>query len=356
MRVGVVGTGPVGLGCAALLASRGHEPVLWSPRAAPRGASRRIEAVGLFAWRGDVRVAREAPELTGCEAIVICVLGAGHRATFEALAPIVRDGQSVIISSHASLGALYLSRLVAARGVAAPVIAWSTTLTGGPIIEGRVHVRLLRGEIDLAAVPASGLDAATMLCRALFDARFTPRANLLAIALGNLNPPIHLAQALLNFTRIEQGEVWDNFGCVTAGVGRLIEALDAERLAVARAFGVEVRTAREHYLKSFPDLVAGSVAEMAAQVAAQRKGSSPGPARVDTRYVTEDIPFGIHPVIALAKIAGVPTPLHAAGLAVMSAVYGRDLAADNDLLPRIGLEGVSRDGLLALATRGWGAA
>lgn len=30
-RVAVLGAGPVGLGSAALLASRGHEPVVWAP-------------------------------------------------------------------------------------------------------------------------------------------------------------------------------------------------------------------------------------------------------------------------------------------------------------------------------------
>jgi opine dehydrogenase len=355
MKVGVVGTGPVGLGCAALADANGHEAIVWSPRApeAAAPATREIETVGLFEHRCRVPVATGPAALADCDVVIFCVLGNGHRIAFERVAPHLRAGQSVIISSHCSLGALYLSRLLATRGVRMPIIAWATTLTGGPIAGGRVQVRLLRRELEVATVPASaiqhGLDVSRSLCKAVFH----PSPNLLAIALSNLNPPIHMANAMLNFTRMQRGEAWDNYGCITEGVGRLIEGLDEERLAIAARFGVRVRSAREHFLKSFADLVPGTVAEMAAQVEVQRKGGSPGPATANTRYVSEDLPFGIHPVIELGRAARVPTPLHEAGLKIFSTIYGRDFAAENDLLPRVGLEGLDAARLIALAERGW---
>ena len=355
MKVGVVGTGPVGLGCAALLDANGHEPLLWSPRRRLDAPGGRLPVVteGLFAHRCDVPVATDVADLAAPDAIIVCVLGNGHRAVFEALAPVVRAGQTVIISSHCSMGALYLSRLLAARGLDVPIVAWATTLTGGPMRDGRVQVRLLRKELDVAAIPQGAGDHALSLSRQLFTARFQPAESLLAIALSNLNPPIHMASAILNFTRIEKGEVWDNFGCITPGVGRLIEGLDAERLAIAAAFGLRVRSAREHYLKSFPDLVPGSVAEMAQQVSIQRQGSSPGPARIDTRYMTEDVPFGIVPLIALARAAGIPVPLHEAGLAVANAIYGRDFASENDLLPVVGLGHMDAAAIRRAVQEGW---
>jgi len=354
MRVGIAGTGPVGLGCAALLDASGHKPVLWPPRGAPdAGSTRMIETVGLFSHRCAVPVAADVAAMAGMDVIIVCVRSNGHRAVFEALAPVLRNGQTVIIASHASLGALYLSRLIAELGLDVPVVAWATTLTGGPLIEGRVHVRLLRGELDVATLPAGRIDHGLALSRALFQPAFRPSRNMLSIALSNLNPPIHMANAVLNFTRIEKGEVWANYGCITEGVGRLIEALDGERLAIAAAFGVTVRSAREHYIKSFPDLVPGSVADLSAQVDRQRKGTSPGPASPDTRYVTEDLPFGIHPVSQLGQLAERPTPLHKAGLVLLGAVYGRDFAAENDLLPKVGLARMDRSMLLDIVETGW---
>lgn len=353
MRVGIAGTGSVGLACAALLDAGGHQPMLWAPRGTVGAGRRVVEAAGLFEHCCEVPVAGDVAEFAAMDVIIVCVLGNGHRAVFEALAPVLRSGQSVIISSHCSLGALHLSRLIAARGLDVPVVAWATTLTGGPKINGQPHVRLLRGELDVATLPASKLEHGLALSRHLFKARFSPSATMLAIALSNLNPPIHMANAMLNFTRIEKAEVWANYGCITEGVGRLVEALDTERLAIAAAFGEHVRSAREHYLKSFPGLVPGRVDELSAQVDARRKGTAPGPTSADTRYITEDLPFGIHPVAMLGRLAGVDVRVHEAGLTLMGAVYGRDLAAENDLLPVVGLARMDVTLLRSIVTEGW---
>jgi len=61
-----------------------------------------------------------------------------------------------------------------------------------------------------------------------------------------------------------------------------------------------------------------------------------GPTTLDTRYVTEDVPFGLLPTIRLAALAGVSAPLHESGLKMMSALYARDFAAENDILPQLG--------------------
>jgi len=45
--------------------------------------------------------------------------------------------------------------------------------------------------------------------------------------------------AVANFTRIERGEAWPQYHFLTPAVARLVEALDAERRAIAAAFGAE---------------------------------------------------------------------------------------------------------------------
>jgi opine dehydrogenase len=133
---------------------------------------------------------------------------------------------------------------------------------------------------------------------------------------------------------MERGESWGQNRNITPAVARLIEALDAERLAVAAAFGVEVRTIHEHFHLSF-DVPMGSLATMT-HALAQRANDVQGPTTLDSRYVTEDVPFGLVPTIRLAALAGVPVPLHESGVRLMSALYGRDFAAENDILPQLG--------------------
>jgi opine dehydrogenase len=52
--------------------------------------------------------------------------------------------------------------------------------------------------------------------------------------------------------------------------------------------------------------------------------------------VTEDVPFGLWPTLCLARAAGVEMTLHAGGVALLSALYGRDFPGENDILPRLG--------------------
>ena len=160
----------------------------------------------------------------------------------------------------------------------------------------------------------------------------------MAISLSNLNPQNHLAMALCNLTRIERAEDWGNYWGVSPAVGRLMEALDLERLAVAAAYGVSVRTIFDHFALSF-GVARGSVGEMAAAVDG-RGGAPLGPKSLETRYVTEDVPFGLVPTEMLAKAAGVAVPLHSGGIDLCSALYGRDFRGENDILPGLGLAGL----------------
>ena len=229
----------------------------------------------------------------------------------------------------------------------APIAAWGTTVTTGRRLAGAgVRVSNIRDKVDIAALPVGEVDAMVALCGALFGDRFVPRADLIAVSLSNVNPQNHLGMALCNFTRIEKAEPWANWSGLTPSVGRLIEALDAERLAVAAAFGAAVRTVRDHFHLSFA-VPRGPVGEAGAILAA--RDATPGPVGLGTRYITEDVPFGLVPSALLGRIAGVPMPLHEAGIAIFSALYGRDFRAENDLLPALALDGLSMDGLRELA-------
>jgi opine dehydrogenase len=348
MRVSILGAGSAAYGAAAQLFVGGHDPMLWSPSGRSTvelATGAPLRAVNAIETSLKPRIASSVKEaVTGADVVLLAMPGNGHKMALEAAAEHLREGQPVIISSHASFGALYLSKLLPARGVRAPIIVWSTTLTTGrKQSPTQVNVGSLRSKIDMASVPQGGIAEGHALCTALFGDRFVKREGLLAIALSNLNPQNHLGIALYNLTRMERGEKWSQAEYVTPAVGRVMEALDAERLAIAQAFGLTVRTIKEHYAFSY-HLPVASVAEMNAALHARGGGGS-GPTTLDSRYVLEDAPFGLYPTVLLGRLAGRPAPLHEAGLTMLSAAYGRDLASDNDLLPALGFAQMTREEL-----------
>lgn len=358
MRVSILGAGAVAYGAAAFLARAGHDPLIWSPsgaRTTALAAGKPLVARNAIEGTFPVRVAASCADAVGAaDAVLLAMPANGHRLALEAAAPHLREGQPFIISSHASFGALYLSKLLAARGIRAPIVAWGTTLTTGrQESPTEVNVATVRQRVDMATVPDIGIDPGHDLCNELFGDHFVKRDGLLAIALSNLNPQNHLAIALLNLTRMERAETWGQGENVTPAVGRLIEALDRERLAIAETFGLRVKTVFEHFSLSFHVPLA-SVSEMNQEMHRQGRGGF-GPKTAESRYVLEDVPFGLVPTVVLGRLAERPATLHEAGLALFSAAYGRDLSKDNDLLPELGLERLSAAELQRLARTGCGA-
>ena len=130
---------------------------------------------------------------------------------------------------------------------------------------------------------------------------------MIGVDLGNLNPAVHYGIAMFNLTRMELAEDRAQQAHITPAVARFLEDLDRERLAVAEAFGVKARSIHQAY--AVPGKVEiGPLAEMMRQIVVTRKGVN-GPKTLDSRYVTEDVPYGLQTTIRLADLTGVEVPL-----------------------------------------------
>ena len=356
MRASILGAGAIAYGLAAYLAEAGHDPMLWSPsgeRTKALAAGKWLKATGEIEASIPVRIAKDCKDaIANADVVIIALPVNGHKAVMDAAAPYLLQGMPVIISSHSSFGALYLSKQLAARKVSLPIIVWGTTLLSGRQLGStEIHVTTVRQRLDVATLPFGALDEGFELCTTLFGDRFVKRDGLLAIALSNLNPQNHLGIALFNLTRMEKAEQWSQGGNVTPAVGRFIEALDAERLAIAAHFGIAVRTVKEHFSLSF-HVPIGTVSEMNQEMERQGRGGF-GPTTLESRYILEDVPFGLLPTVLLGKISRNPAILHEAGISIFSAACGRDLTADNDILPALGVEGMTKADIEKLCRSGF---
>lgn len=359
VAVGIAGAGAIAFGAAAFLESAGHRPILWSPSGE---GTKRLAAGEKLVAKGAVEgafrpgVASSAKDLAERTDVLMIALPAyGHKSVMDAVAPHIRSDHVVLISSHASFGALYLSRLLARRGIVVPIVAWGTTVTTGrrpsPV---EASVNTVRSKVDICTVPAARSAEGLAVCRKLFGDRFVEREGLLAIALSNLNPQNHLGIALCNMTRMEHGESWGQGLNVTPNVGRLLEALDRERLAIAEVLGLSVRTIFEHFHLSF-HVPVDNISNMNQQMHREGRGGV-GPATADSRYVTEDVPYGLLATVKLGALTGRPAKLHRAGIEIFSALYGRDFFSENQLLGALDLDSMSLDELKMLSRDGYAAA
>ncbi|MDQ0572784.1 opine dehydrogenase [Variovorax paradoxus] len=347
-RVGIAGTGAIALASAAWLRQAGHGVTLWSPGGQGAEALRTqpLEAGGVQPCTVTVEVANDAAQLCHVSDVLLLALPVnGHKHVMDALLPFLRDGQTVIVSSMASLSSLYLYESARRASKQVTVASFGTTvLTARRESATQVKVMTRRKAVGVSALPSSSLSQAIDLCAALFGDGFFPQQNTLASALANVNPQSHGPLAVFNWTRIERAENWPQYHCMTPGVARAIEALDLERRAVAKAFGIELGPIEEHFARSF-GTESTRLEDIAAELHAKR-GGPPGPVRTDTRYLTEDMPYGLAFVEALGRIAGVPTPATRTIVDAASLVNGADYRRENDLLEPLGLARETVAGLL----------
>jgi opine dehydrogenase len=348
-RVGIAGAGAIALASAAWLRQAGHEVKLWSPGGQGAEALRTqpLEASGLQPCSVTVEVADDAAQLCHVSDVLLLALPVnGHRRVMDALLPSLRDGQTVIVSSMASLSSLYLYERARQAGRRITVASFGTTvLTARCESATQVRVMTRRKAVGVSALPSADIAEVLALCAALFGGSFFAQDNTLASALANVNPQSHGPLAVFNWTRIERAENWPQYHCMTPGVSRAIEALDLERRAVAQAFGIELGPIEEHFARSF-GTASARLEDIAAELHAKR-GGPPGPVRTDTRYVSEDMPYGLAFVEALGLIAGVPTPATRTIVDAASLVNGIDYRQQNDLLEPLSLANETVAGLLA---------
>ncbi|WP_205964643.1 NAD/NADP octopine/nopaline dehydrogenase family protein [Ramlibacter agri] len=347
MKIGIAGTGGIGYASAAWLAHAGHEVKVWSPGGQGAAALRDapLQAEGVLQASVRVGVAADAADLArDAEVLLIAVPVNGHKNVMDQLLPHLRSGQTVIVSSMASLSALYLYEQARQRGADITVAGFGTTvLTARRSGPAQVRIMTRRSELGVATLPAARSEQALALCRTLFGELFVPQANCLAATLTNINPVAHGPLALFNWTRIERAENWPQYHYMTPTVAGVILKLDAERLALASAFGLQVRTIEEHFAKSF-GTTTPTLAEIAAELHAKR-GGPPGPTDINTRFLAEDMPYGLAFCEVLGAMAGVPTPATRTLVQMASMVLDRDLAAENDLIAALGLRGETLAGL-----------
>lgn len=352
--VAIIGAGSVGLGTAALFASYGHDVRLFSRSAPPISMDFILSANGKLEWKGTVKAcSRLEVVIPDAEIIILCVPADAQKETIDTLVSHITSGQTVVVSAQYSMSALYLSKRLFDRNLQGVLIAaMSTTFVAGRRQDPHsVWVTTVRTGNLVATY--GGQSADDLIAEQLegLSGQKVKTVSMTEIIFSNPNPVVHAPNALCNLTRIENGEEWSNWGMLTESVCAIVEQLDAERLTAAKQFGSEPKSLAQHLHDSFGNTI-GSIHEMCMQNAAARGGLK-GPSNLSTRYITEDIPFGLLPMALLSELGGIKAETHEALISLLSIACRREFATENSVLPELRLKDMSKSELLKKMRDGW---
>ena len=358
MRVAVLGAGNGGVASAFDFAQHGHHVTLYAP---PRYGENVIAVrnAGGIRASGDlegfvpVRYAGTDAGEAMEDAELVVLVGPAYATDSLAAdaAPHLRDGMAVLVCPGSCAGAIAFKRTAGLELEDDRVIVGETSTLPYAVrvtSPGVINVFLkLTTDVYLAAVPRSGTDRLLRMVRDTWPE--VERADsVFQTTLENGNPVIHPAVTLLNAGLLERtgGDFLFYEEGVTEAVGRMIEAVDRERLAIADALGVTVLSEpaigkRQGYMLEESYSTGYSTAPGFLGIKAQ--------SRLDHRYLTEDVGYSLVFLTDLAARLGVATAVMDAVITTASVVLARDFRAEAArTVSGLGLDGLSREQLAAL--------
>ncbi|TYR78920.1 dehydrogenase [Priestia megaterium] len=313
--VAVLGGGNGGHTLAADLSLAGHEVRLFEMEKFSHVMkdvfeTKRIQCLGeVLNGTADIHMVTSDIDqaLEGAEIILVAVPAFAHKDYANLLANKVNADQLVVLLPG-TLGSLEFAKIWRELGVNEDVVlAESDTLPYATRIEGAGKVRVnVKIKVQIGVFPAVRTEWATALLNDILD--IVPVRNVLKAGLSSMNPIDHPPGTILNAGRIERsnGEFYIYEEGMTPSVIRVMEQLDQERLEIGKWFDLELMTIGEllHTSGYGPKGTTWEVLNGSRSLTPIK-----GPTSLKSRYLSEDIPFGLRTFASIADHIELETPV-----------------------------------------------
>jgi len=302
-----------------------------------------IQVDGAVTGFGKIELATSdmAQAVEGADIIMIVAPAIAHRDIALNCAPYLTDGQIIFIHPGATGGAFEFNKVLRDQKCDKSITlaeAESLLYACRSSKPGHTTIFGIKNELMVAALPASETQRVVKLLNAAFPQMYAG-TNVLATSLGNANAMMHPAPTLLNTSLIESGRDWLYYwDGITPSIGAFVEALDAERLAVASAFGLKIPGILEWYQAHY-GVRCKTVSDTVKQN--QAYAEVMGQKTLHTRYLLEDIPTGLVPMVYLGQLAGVEVVRMETVIKLGEFLTGRDLTTSGRTLENLGLAGMT---------------
>ena len=354
-KVAVLGAGNGGCAAAAILTLRGFEVRLYS------GSEDRLRVLrdGItvrHAYEGFARPSLITTDLklavAGADLVMPVIPSVAHKDYAHLLAPLLERQQIVFLNPGHTGGALNFAAVLRKFGGPPVPVCESVTLTYICRMEEDAVVGVYRETTNLrfAALPALYTHEMAQLLSPLF-ANLCAAQNVLETSFMNINAVIHPPGMLMNAGWVEftGGDFLFYKQAIGPAVARVIEAVDAERLAVSKRLGIEVPTFIDYFFEAGLTTEAGK-ASCSVYQAMQESGPNQtikSPPTMDHRYIEEDIGYGLVPMAEFGRLVDVPTPAMDSLITLASLVRGKNYRATGLTLRRMGLAGLSPERIIS---------
>lgn len=353
MKIAMVGAGNAGCAVAADLTLKGHEVTLIKTSYAmhddnfnylqEHDGEMTLNEFGVIKTAHISKVTRDVSEISGKDVVIIYVQTNFHEQLIERLAPYLEDGQLLLINPGYLSTAYVLKHCGDKKIIVAE--AESSFIDGRIMKPGyfRVGFRNVRNPIGIypSARKQEAIEKLDLL-----DENLVYLSSVVEAALHNPNLIVHTVGAIMSIPRIEYsgGDFCMYHEAYTRSNPRtwmILEKLDSEKMDVLEKLGFN----RLPYVEACKYRNSLDDAKDAKEVFldyAEMDTRAKGPVKVDSRYISEDVPQGLVMLEALGKALEVQTPICTSLIEIASAALGRSMRAEGRTPERLGEENIKR--------------
>ncbi|HEX3169065.1 MAG TPA: NAD/NADP octopine/nopaline dehydrogenase family protein, partial [Burkholderiales bacterium] len=293
----------------------------------------------------------------GADLIIVVSGGNTQPTVARALAPLLVDGQTILLMQGNTGGSLVVRRELDGAGCKAKIdLAETDTYPYAMRAIGPTTMRQTTQKrwMQIAAYPGNRSVAVHARLVPLFP-QAVAAPDILHTGLMNVNAILHVANCIANAARIERGGGYLFYGeGVTPAVARMYEAIDAERVAIAAALDVNVPSLVDWIARAY-NVREADLVKTFQRLSAEPDGPYVANKAVSTlnhKYVTEDVPTGLIPISELGLVTGTPTPAIHTMIEMAKLMTGKTFADEARTLDRMGvarldaakIRGIVRDG------------
>jgi opine dehydrogenase len=294
---------------------------------------------------------REA--VRGVDIIIIGGSAFSHEPICRSLARYFEDGQYLWFISN--FGAMRFNNWKKELNIIAdvtPVETMSLIYAARALEPGKVVVFGVKDKLPTAALPARRTEDFLTKANMAFP-QLVGAENILITSINNFNPIVHPPIVLFNAGRIEATDPksWNLYvDGATESVTMVMLSMDKERMSLLSHLGLSGLAFKDAYQALYMHYpIARATMSLSEAIRKSPVHSNPmlmAPSTLNSRYLTEDISFGLVPWSSIGHNWGLPTPTIDAIIQIGSTMLGADFVNEGLSAKDLAVEGMSLEEVL----------
>lgn len=309
VKATLIGAGHTGLSGAVYLSQKGLDITVYTRNKVKASIlnGQRLLVSGIIDGYIKLNTTTDLKKaVTGSDLIIIDTWANDHKAVFESIKGLLTHNQSILIL-NSNWGAFeayqVLKTEIKEKGL---IVAETASQPFLGFYDGNLNLKIkaVKEQVTIATLKEADTEALKRMLLPYFKEIKTSKS-IIATSLSSANPIIHLPVAIFNLDRIGQKDDFLFLKNMSPEVVRYIEKADAERVKVGRVLGLNVQPIlcelNSFWTEKYPDLL--TLFHNNTSYAGVK-----GPKELTHRFLAEDLPYGLEPVVTLAEMLNIKVP------------------------------------------------